>query len=703
MVTPDAAEFHKAGAPFSKWTAMRRGTRGRRVSFAQAMFERRNVLRYAAYRLRYFLFFNFALLCLRLIEPYLLAFESAHSRSLHALLALRLISHLVSDMWWGALDIMRQQIRDSNDPEKPRALAHRLGCWHAAGIMVIGTMLVAGLECTLLALRSTDAGRFVACYAIAILVELSTSLALTLRRSGISAMHRIPRSALSITIAPLVGVCVLFALWPAIGGYALIASSLATSMSGGGIGFYYTQRAYAIHDWPTPIRPTPVEFGSFIKHLRVRDIALAAFAFGSINIENIVLAILSYAFLRQPAAHLSWLFFYVTTRTLGTCNDWARLFYIDFVRFDVQAFSHFMPSLRRRFLLASMGVGGVLWLPTIFFSTGDAFGNEWIGHAALLALFVWRTQFAWLQMAAFCRRLYWPLVAVGALICSACVAVAMSWRDTPYRASISLTVSALCVLLTMTLWDRIQKSSKQKRVINLSVKETTTPSLSYLDWLRAARSSRAGTRIVRIGVSGLTSERQKKVLLETVLPPLTGCDTWTWLDEQSALGLGPGNDSLDLMRVELAKYGGGLITEAKCGATASSGRDALRTAYFDGFFSVREMRGLPADMAAMQDVRGLVSLFAKRFPDGQCFSDGVPDKREGIGVLDTSRIWRHIMRSLLVPAHASARESWDVSVTLDQDGTPVVFCVPLMGSGRSSATRWRLGIYWWNVRQFALL
>jgi hypothetical protein len=721
MVTSDGPEYHQFGGRLSSWAAMRRGARAHRITFAQALLQRRSVLPYAAYRLRYFLFTNFALLCLHVVELYLLAFDFKHSTPLYALLTLRVVSHALKGAWWGALEIMRQRIRDLNASSKLSLLAHELGCWHRAGLIVAGVTVVTAIACSTLALVVTGAERLVACYAAAILLELATSFVLTLRRSGISAMRRIPQTSAAMIIAPLAGVSVLLMLWPTSGGYALIASSLLTSMISAATGFYYTQLAYTNNGWPRLIWPSRTEFTSFLKGLPVREIGLAAIACGSIHAESLILPIVSYAFHPHGTFTQSLLPLFVALPLLRACSDWARLFYVDLARFEVSLLTDFMRSFHRRLLLASLGVGFVLWLPTLAFSITGSTRNEFIGQTALLALFVWRGQFAWLQMVAFFRKLYWPLIACGGMISGAVTTMGLSWSHTEYRALVSSGIVALCLAMTAFLWGRLRVPVAEPQAAKGKVSETRA--MTHLDWLRAVRSSHGEASVVRIEVSALASADQKKALIATVFPLATMCRMWTWLDQQTALGFLLHESSSSAMHEELATGGGGLIRSTKCTEVERSGYDALQRAYHLGFFAVPDTRVIPEDIAAVSDVHELVSLFAKRFPQGQCFKDGVVDMLNGglgtrfgfhprpsfdslrgcaVETLDIAQVWQHVRRFLLIPANRFPKDSLDISMILNRNGTPVVFCIPVTPGNRQSAIEWRLSMYWWNVRRFAL-
>jgi hypothetical protein len=721
MVTNNAPEYHQFGGRLSSWTAMRRCARAHHITFAHALFQRHSVLPYAAYRLRYFLITNFALLCLHVVELYLLTFDFKHSTPLHALLTLRIVSHALKGAWWGGLDIMRQRIRYLNASTKLSLLAHELGCWHRAGLIVAGVTAVIAIACSTLALVATGAERLVACYAAAISLELATGFMLTLRRSGISAMRRIPQTSAAMILAPLAGVSVLLMLWPSSGGYALIASSLLTSMISAATGFYYTHLAYINSGWPRLIWPSRAEFTCFLKSLPVPEIGLAAIAWGSTHAESLMLPIVAYAFHPHGTFSQSLLPLFVALPLLRACSDWARLFYVDLARFEVPSLTDFMRSFHRRLLLASLGVGFVLWLPTLAFSIVGSTRNDFFGQTALLALFVWRGQFAWLQMVAFFRKLYWPLIACGGMVCGAVTIMGLSWSHTEYRALGSSGIAALCIAMTAFLWGRLREPIAEPQAVK--GRATETHAMSHLDWLRTVFSSHSEASIVRIEVSALASTDQKKALIATVFPVATMCRIWTWLDPQTALGFLPHEGSSTAMHEELATGGGGLIRSTECTEVKRSGYGALQRAYHLGFFAVPDTPVIPEDIAAVSDVHELVSLFAKRFPQGQCFTDGVVDMRNGgcgtrfgfhrrpssdsprrrtVEAFDVAQVWEHIRRFLLIPAHRFPKYSLEISMILNRDDTPVVFCIPVTPGNRQSAIEWRLSMYWWNVRRFAL-
>ncbi|HET6332511.1 MAG TPA: hypothetical protein VFG30_04830 [Polyangiales bacterium] len=319
------------------------------------------------------------------------------------LLAYRAVCSLLGAAHWGALETLRERVRDAvrrRRPDEARgaiARAFGLTLWAAAGLIVVvfGTEVASTLASGLIELRAT--------YALACVLRLGSDSALRALHSGVFAVRRVHRPLWSTLVPDLVELAVISFGFGELGLWSIPVAILAGGALDAVLAFVFVRRAYLQRRLQLPrvwqslsvarqVRAHAGEAGSGARH---------ALASVTLQLDGVLLLILAQAGQSAPGAASFAALYYVLRPLMAASTHWVRTFYFDLKLVDSGAFRAFRPQLLRFLERLAVSWAFVLALVTLVLAR-FVFGE----HASwsllvLVPFFVARSAFALLQVVAF--------------------------------------------------------------------------------------------------------------------------------------------------------------------------------------------------------------------------------------------------------------------------------------------------------------
>ena len=459
-----------------RWLHRQAGREARIVSLDEALLGGR-LWRYSFYRLRYFL-------VTYLIESashavlVLLAFRGLGWDNFLLVVGAAASTGLISHFWWGALEAMRAQVRD----------LHRSGRPHRIPAAIAGWMTFAAAPAALFALAAIGwtAGHAIAgtlgpaeAFAGTLLLRVAVDLPTRCYHSGIYAMRRVYRP-MSATIAPeVLGLAAMLALYPAIGVWALVVSSLLVTAATTALTLHFTHRVYHFLGFDTlphaGLRAMRASLRGAGREWLAGGASHAVMGLDSLA----VLALLHGA--RTDSRSVVVLF--LSMPTIRAAADWARLLYFDLKRLELRLFT----NLRRRFERQTLVLAWLLGV--VFWAIADAISIAFYGHglgalsAALLAFFLARSVLAREQIQAFAARSYAAVIGTGVACLAGLAAVGRVADGDAQRLAAVALVTALCAAL-LTRVVRVERAHGEPGTALLT-----------LEWLRRLGHVREPVRV----------------------------------------------------------------------------------------------------------------------------------------------------------------------------------------------------------------
>ena len=395
------------------------------------------------------------------------------------LLAYRAVCSLLGAAHWGALETLRERVRDAvrrRRPDEARgaiARAFGLTLWAAAGLIVVvfGTEVASTLASGLIELRAT--------YALACVLRLGSDSALRALHSGVFAVRRVHRPLWSTLVPDLVELAVISFGFGELGLWSIPVAILAGGALDAVLAFVFVRRAYLQRRLQLPrvwqslsvarqVRAHAGEAGSGARH---------ALASVTLQLDGVLLLILAQAGQSAPGAASFAALYYVLRPLMAASTHWVRTFYFDLKLVDSGAFRAFRPQLLRFLERLAVSWAFVLALVTLVLAR-FVFGE----HASwsllvLVPFFVARSAFALLQVVAFGAGDLKRLLQTGLAV----IAGVFVLRATGLSGMGLL--AAVTALLALTIGASRRWSGSQ------SNPAARTGLLDYCGWLASLRST----------------------------------------------------------------------------------------------------------------------------------------------------------------------------------------------------------------------
>ena len=198
--------------------------------------------RYSWYRLRWF-FLTYLAESASHAVLVLVAFEGLGWNNFLLVVVAFAASTLISQFWWGALEAMRAQVRDLHRSGRPNRIPAAVGGWLAFAAIPAAGFGLAAIAWTAWHLAAGSLGAAEALVGVMFL-RLALDLPVRAYHSGIYAMRRVYKP-LRATLAPeAIALVAILALSPFAGVWALVVSTLLSTLVMTALTILYTSRVY---------------------------------------------------------------------------------------------------------------------------------------------------------------------------------------------------------------------------------------------------------------------------------------------------------------------------------------------------------------------------------------------------------------------------------------------------------------------------
>lgn len=395
------------------------------------------------------------------------------------LIAYRALCSLFGAAHWGALEVMRGQVRDALRRRQPESARAAIECWLGLTLWAAGALIliVSGAE-----LASTLASGVIElrdAYALACLMRLGSDSVLRTLHSGVFAIRRVHRPLWSTLVSDVLELAVLAFGFGELGLWSIPLGTLAGGACDGLFAFVFVRRAYLQRRLQLPS-----VWRSFAAVSRVRrpDLGLAArhaLANVTLQLDGVLLLLLAQAGHAAAGAASFAALYYVLRPLLAASTHWVRTFYFDLKLIETGALRAFRPQLLRFLERLAVAWAGVLALITLGLARVLFGEHAGLALLVLIPFFVARSAFALLQVIAFGAGDLKRLLRIGALVLAGLIAMrAVGLRGTDLLAAVTLLLAATVVFARR--WAVSQTTA------------TRTGLLDYRAWLAWLRGSASG-------------------------------------------------------------------------------------------------------------------------------------------------------------------------------------------------------------------
>ena len=370
--------------------------------------------RYALYRLRFF-FVRYAVASTTHAVTVLLLYRFFDRTHFVIVLVVYAAASIVSELWWGALEALRSEVRRLYRTRAPHVIPEAIGRWLSLAMqLTILTILCASAWLVAQAVR-TGTLKPAELYVFAILLRLGLQFFTRAFHSGIYAIRRIYRPLPAILAVELLSVCVALALTPLLGAWALPAGALAAVPAVSGLSLYFTGRAYRF----LAISPTiAVKTAALPRRRALRDFLGGGISYALAGMD--ALLVLVFFTTGRHTAGKTGLFalFFLLAPTVRAGIEWAQLLYFDLKRLELRLFRNLLRRFRRDVLRLAVAMGllfsGVALATGALVYRGDLSDLAW----TLVPFFVAMSLLAVVHIEAYADGAYLAL-GVNSLLCLA--------------------------------------------------------------------------------------------------------------------------------------------------------------------------------------------------------------------------------------------------------------------------------------------
>ena len=482
--------------PLDSWLQRQAAREQRLVTLEDALLGNRAAA-YGLYRLRFFALRCLSSAGLHVVRLTLLRFIFSHQNFLTTLL-LNAAAGLLTSFWWGALEVLRGRVRHLARDGEGRRIPGEIAQWLAVAAILAGSSLL--LPAVWIAWELLRHGRsldVLHLYVFAIGFRLAADLLTLTLHSGAYAVRRVYRPLPAMIAVELGSFAIVLAAWPWLGRWSFPISVVAGTVMGSTLTVHYTARVYRLLGW-LPLRLAVPGLTRFAHRSIGSDLFAAGTSYALMKMDAFLMLAMFHSRI-DPAHEVSLFLLFVSIGPAVQAGfDWAQLLYFDLKRLQAPC----LGALRRRYeqlaLRLAVVVAVVLW--GIGCLLGTAVMQRNLGELYWLIgpFFLSRSLLALAQVQAFAKRQYGTLLANGAVLLAALLALQVGFSDAHYRL---LGLAATAFLLAW--WLRVVPKMSREGDAEPRV-------LALTEWLQHLRDVREPVRVrsIRFFTAGSAHLRQ---------------------------------------------------------------------------------------------------------------------------------------------------------------------------------------------------
>ena len=402
------------------------------------------IIKYAFFRLRFFLLqFGFSYL-IHLVTFYLIyRYFSLKAFSFIAIIWIATMA--LSSFWWGALEVLRTKIRYAYQANKGSEIEALIGTWlvRSMYIAVVLVLIASGLLFKAYLHYTNNLSIFIYVYSAMLLYMSAIRIVVLTYHSGIYAITRILRPAISLILGNAVACILLMLLWNSLSFYAIVLALVVSQIINSTISFIYVTRMYRFFS----IRPKiskKILFGSKVKIMAGWDGVVAGIAALFIHLDSL-LVILSFFLLYRDTFSINYFAAIILISPIfRAVYKWAYLFYFDSKRMHRINYKSFQLSFEKQLVIIAPVIGLVFWLLGSVVMMSFISFSLWKLCLLILPLFIFRSVISYRQIKAFSNFYYGDVIVSGLLLTLSYLSVLL------LMSHLILNIMVLLLLLSLT-------------------------------------------------------------------------------------------------------------------------------------------------------------------------------------------------------------------------------------------------------------
>jgi hypothetical protein len=588
---------------------------------------------YAWYRLRFFFLRWLSASAVHICRVVLLSAAFSRRNFVQLLLAETAVGFL-SSFWWGALEPMRERVRELRRQGRLFAVPQEIDVWLAASLVLAALVMAA---CSVWLLASPRAFGPFELYGVALAVRLALQFVTRTFHSGIYAMRRVYRPAWSIVAVEVVAFATIAAVWPVFGAWALPLGTLVSAIAGSGITLYFTHRMYQFIGmrprWAALLRVTR-------RKISWTQVLAAGLSFGIMKLDAVlVFGLFDYA--RRSAGVPLFVLLFVMAPTIQAGFDWAYLFYFDLKRLHAPTLAPLLEQYRARITRLALVMGLAFWALGSLTGTVVFLRSLGTTYWLLCPFFVVRSLVASAQIQAFSVRRYGVLLGTSSLWLLGFELARRLHGDAARLGAITL-VSALVYLVLAVMSDaKAWTEQREAGIVEWLRLLAAIPTAVQIRsaTLRPLRPRRGQPRAALRGIAWSQRQFARAVALRlgrsggaTLVPP----DRVVWFESVSGRRIRPAT---------IAALSGGVAQSVRSSGVHPNGRAAAAAAWREHGFEAA-FGPLRLDDGPIPALADLQAEFSRLFPDGWTFAPGATTDASKLPAKWRRRIIRSATRFL---------------------------------------------------------
>ncbi|MEM7123600.1 MAG: hypothetical protein AAF563_20160 [Pseudomonadota bacterium] len=571
---------------------------------------RNRLLPYFIFRLRYLFTLRVISFAVHVAE-FLVLLSYAPKLAVIIVVVLRAGSPLVRGAWWGAMEVLREKLRDLSGHRHKTEAEQAIANWLVLSVILAALVMLAGLAWLTWSLSQASASDHVVdIYIVLIVAELALRIPVLTLHSGIYATRRVYRPLISILLPTLLQAAIIAALFGPLKEGSLIVAIIAGSGFSLVISYIYIKRMYEIVDLRPTLQQGLRHFGRFLAGLPVATLMWSTAAGFLIRIDSLLVLILvglediAGNTIDLTAGHPEWntpdlaVLLYIILPAIRGSYEWSILFYFDLVRLRRAIALHNLAHVfMAKLVFAAAIVGLFFWLlAAIVFVLG--FQDIPIAFlVAMLPFFLVRSWLAVYQVRAYADHRY-ATVCISMIVILAGVVLIGTGELADIGSFAELKICfliSLIVLIIAQLW-------YDRREIKLA------PLLSLGDWCKRLTHEPGEVTAGTLEIARSASDRDRLKLRDMLTESLEDSGHGAWRDKHCLVYFyrhgAEASNRFDPRT--LLDEAAGLVNRLRStGEIPVKGRRALAI--------MRERGLLPSEPDARLDTSGLVAAFQEMF------------------------------------------------------------------------------------------
>lgn len=642
--------------------------------------------RYFWFRLRYFLVRTLVAVVVHAIRIALL--YAAFPREQFALIILLgAAMALINDAWWGALEQLREGVRQLRHDGQAHRIPARIGMWLRLALLLARLCAVAAVVWLLLSLVLGWVGP-VDLYGVVLIGGTGASIVARAYHSGAYALRRIYRPLPSLVAVDIGGLMALLVLWPVIGLWAFPLSELMAVAAVTAMSLHYTSRTYRSLGLPS-LRALVAGGRSLPPRHVLRQALPPALASTLSGLDSLLVLTVLVASTRPGEGATLVALLAALGPVIRAGFEWASLLYFDLVRLEAPLLSR----LRERFDLhvrqLAIVIGCLTWVAAAVIGLLVLDLRDGALLLALLPFLLCRSLLAAGQVRAFVTGAYRMLIAVGATLVPVLLGAMMLSLSEAGRIAAVAVALLIAAAVLFQVRGPLRGADRVASLLDLIglLRSVPGPVIVTVVRLDQAYRARGVTRedrdaetwrqsVVARRLAGRVAARGGRVAW-------SGSSALVWFEQAGEWTLIP--DQV------IAEVAGGLLVGAP-----------RRTMFQVGADAAWRLAHVTHDAEPLPPVSTMVARFQERIPGGLVLMPGVGVDRSHLELDSRGRAaaLRAALRYSRSLAQVPEPGTWDVSALVGGGALLALFLAP-RSAAPADRRIWRDRVRRWDLRAAA--